>query len=89
MSNEDVYSNKDSNKNRKIEKRETSLFNALFFLCIMTFVGIYLYHGYLKPRSEVVVPKPVMNAEPVVPVKLPADTGDAHPYDTSKPPHQQ
>jgi hypothetical protein len=91
MSNEDVYSSKDSNKNRKIEKRETSLFNALIFLCIFIFIGVYLYHGYVKPSSGNVVEKPVPHTQAVAPVTPPLNHGpdESQPYDMSKPPYEQ
>ncbi len=84
----DVYSNKDSNRNRMIDERESYTFIYIILTAIAAFAGIFFYYNYmLLPVNPITPPpRPIIEHVPA-PETIP--NGVAKPYDTNKPPYEQ
>jgi hypothetical protein len=84
----DVYSNKDSNRNRMLEERESYTFIYIILTAIGSFAAIFLYYNYMLLPSHPIPPPPRPAVE-YVPPPWTYPKGQAKPYDTNKPPYEQ
>jgi hypothetical protein len=90
MAMEYVYSNKDSNRNRKIEQRKTRFFKTLgLVIAIMAAVGgCYYYYTYTSRPPLISLGSTEAAVEQYIPVPH-HHTEEAHPYKPDLPPFAQ
>jgi hypothetical protein len=83
------YSNKDSNRNRMAEERETNRYIYLAIALAASLAGIFFYYNYmLAPTHPIKVPPPPsVESAPRPPWTY--KPSEAKPYDVNKPPYEQ
>jgi hypothetical protein len=79
MSNEDNYSNKDSNRNRFIEEKQRNYTNILMIIAVALIICLFGFYYFKKP-PEIIPAKP--EPPPIV-------SDHSHPYDSTRPPYSQ
>jgi hypothetical protein len=90
MISKDVYSNKDSNRNRMAEERETKRYICIIVTALAAFAGIFLYYNYiLLPENPIRVPPTPAMLEPAPPAPWTVPHDKAKPYDVNKAPYEQ
>jgi hypothetical protein len=89
MVKEDVYSNKDSNHNRKLEQIKNFHLKALMVIGLTLFTGAFLWY-YCNVMERPSIYREV--TPPSEPVRVPpanSRNDESHPYVTDLPPYQQ
>jgi amino acid transporter len=80
MSTEDEYSTKDSNRNRRIEERQSTITHVIAIVCTVLIVIFCLFyfssHYWLHGTPKQPEPPAIVSDQ-------------AHPYDSSRPPEKQ
>jgi hypothetical protein len=89
MIDEDQYSNKDSNHNAEVDRRESSRIILLVIVAsaIIVFIVGYYYKTTTPPPSR--VPLMTTPTAPSPPQPVIREPNRPHLYDHTKPPHEQ